>query len=56
LFYQHASDLVVESIIQTHYEISQPIATKVDAPMSLTYEENNALRYAAFEIIPAHLF
>ena len=49
LFYQCASDIIAKSIILTNYKIPvpQPVATKADTTVSLTYDENNALRYAA---------
>lgn len=54
LFYQHVSDLVAESIIQTHYKIPQITVLEVHTTVTLTYQENNALRYAA-EYIPRAL-
>ena len=42
LFYQHA-----EAIILSRYKIPHTTASEVHTTASLTYQENNALRYAA---------
>ena len=47
LFYQHAHDLVAEAIILSCYKIPHTTASELHTTVSLTYQENNALRFAA---------